>query len=63
MEAATIDTAANVNVTVDSGTATVAQQIAIDAQTTGTITATIAEGDVSKFKNIDKFRWSTCINN
>jgi len=52
VEAAGIDTATNVNVVVDSGDATVVQQVAIDAQTTGVITATISNGDMASLSDI-----------
>ncbi|MEB3270033.1 MAG: DUF4347 domain-containing protein [Synechococcus sp.] len=47
INASTIATAANVAVLVNSGTATVSQANAIDAQTTGVITASLSNGDMS----------------
>ncbi|MCI5105915.1 MAG: hypothetical protein MRY76_04320 [Pseudomonadales bacterium] len=42
-----LNLAADVAVTIDSGTATTAQQAALDGDTTGSITATIAENDLA----------------
>jgi hypothetical protein len=47
ISATTIDTGAAVAVNVNSGSATVAQANSIDAQTTGVVTATISQGDLS----------------
>ena len=52
VEASGIDTAVDVDVTVTVGEATVSEQIAIDSQTTGTITATITQGDVNTLKTL-----------
>lgn len=42
-----LNLAADVDVTIDSGTVTTAQQSALDGDTTGSITATIAENDLA----------------
>lgn len=47
INAATIATAANVAVQVNNGSATVSQANSIDAQTSGVITATISNGDLT----------------